>query len=211
MLVYVSIIEWVWNIGEVSRWCSNDLLEKERRQRGEPFTSTQISNVIIGVVSNLTSATKSNNISLYTECQTLPHFVISHDIIDCLVSLSSGVRAVTALQLLTPSLTSPSHLSDSEQWAVNIKPWGKFSFIFPVFWIDFLIIALAQLVLGINFAKTLNHCIQSWLLYQYSRNHLGNLSDIRCYQGSGIIRQAGHRFPPVKTETWILASIGHHK
>ena len=87
------------------------------RKRGarEDSPSTQISNVIIGVVSNLTSATKSNNISLYTECQTLPYFVISHDIIDCLVSLSSGVRAVTALQLLTPSLTSPSHLSDSEQ------------------------------------------------------------------------------------------------
>ena len=210
MLVYVSIIEWVWNIGEVSRWCSNDLLEKERRQRGEPFTSTQISNVIIGVVSNLTLATKSNNISL---TQNVRHYLISsfHMISSIVLSPSPLESGPSLPELLTPSLTSPSHLSDSEQWAVNIKPWGKFSFLFPVFWIDFLIIALAQLVLGINFAKTLNHCIQSWLLYQYSRNHLGNLSDIRCYQGSGIIRQAGHRFPPVKTETWILASIGHHK
>ena len=138
------------------------------------------------------------------------HFTWYHRL-SCLPLLSPLESGPSLPELLTPSLTSPSHLSDSEQWAVNIKPWRKFSFLFPVFWIDFLIIALAQLVLGINFAKTLNHCIQSWLLYQYSRNHLGNLSDIRCYQGSGIIRQAGHRFPPVKTETWILASIGHHK
>ena len=138
------------------------------------------------------------------------HFTWYHRL-SCLPLLSPLESGPSLPELLTPSLTSPSHLSDSEQqWAVNIKPWRKFSFLFPVFWIDFLIIALAQLVLGINFAKTLNHCIQSWLLYQYSRNHLGNLSDIRCYQGSGIIRQAGHRFPPVKTETWILASIGHH-
>ena len=182
------------------------------RKRGarEESPSTQISNVIIGVVSNLTLATKSNNISL---TQNVRHYLISsfHMISSIVLSPSPLESGPSLPELLTPSLTSPSHLSDSEQWAVNIKPWGKFSFLFPVFWIDFLIIALAQLVLGINFAKTLNHCIQSWLLYQYSRNHLGNLSDIRCYQGSGIIRQAGHRFPPVKTETWILASIGHHK
>ena len=148
------------------------------------------------------------------------HFTWYHRL-SCLPLLSSPGRHCPSYSL--PPLLVPvtCQTVSSEQWAVSsVRQWAvssqhktmrKIKFLFPVFWIDFLIIALAQLVLGINFAKTLNHCIQSWLLYQYSRNHLGNLSDIRCYQGSGIIRQAGHRFPPVKTETWILASIGHHK
>ena len=86
------------------------------RKRGarEESPSTQISNVIIGVVSNLTLATKSNNISL---TQNVRHYLISsfHMISSIVLSPSPLESGPSLPELLTPSLTSPSHLSDSEQ------------------------------------------------------------------------------------------------